>query len=403
MKVVYVGDISSVLNQAGFLRVLGIAKAIALKGYDVHILSNENHLLNFGLESPSIHLHTFKNDSKPNKLLLSRLIESQKKRLKLIDWLYNTKPDVIICYGTSFSYLRCLLKFSQRMSTPLILDVVEWYDGSHLLGGKFGFRHAAFTYSMRKLAIKADGVIAISDYLKKYFQSKNVHTIKVPPLFSGDLRPTQFREKDRCLHLCYSGTPGKKDNLFIVTKIIKQCADAALRKICFHIVGLTSIDLTQIMNSHEVGSYESAHAEIICYGRVDNTKARKIISACDFTILLRDEKRYSKAGFPSKIAESLTLGTPVITNLTSDLKDILREGDNSIIVQGANDTALSDAIFKAMSLDIASLQKLKLKTKSKSADIFDYNRYAPLLERFIESLKKSNNKTIVDPEIRTKI
>ena len=56
-----------------------------------------------------------------------------------------------------------------------------------------------------------------------------------------------------------------------------------------------------------------------------------------------------------------------------------------------------------MSLDIASLQKLKLKTKSKSADIFDYNRYAPLLERFIESLKKSNNKTIVDPEIRTKI
>ena len=393
MKVVYVGDICSISNQAGFLRVVGIAKAIALGGYDVHIASKENNLLSFAFDSPYIHLHIFEKKVKPNKLLLNRLIGAHKERLKLVDWLYNVKPDVIICFGTNFGNLRCLLKFSKRMNTPLILDVVEWYDGSHFPGGKFGFRNAIYTYSMRHLASKAHGVIAISDYLKKYFQSNNVHTIKIPPLFYGDLRPDQFREKDQCLHLCYAGTPGKKDSLFLMIKSIKKCADIVLRKICFHIVGLTNDDLAQIMNSNGLASYESGHAEIICYGRVDNAKAREIIAACDFTILLRDEKRYSKAGFPSKIAESLTLGTPVITNLTSDLKDILRDGDNSIIVLEANEAALSDAIFKAMLLDMPSLQKLKLKTKNSSADFFDFHRYAPLLESFIERIKMSHNKT----------
>ena len=54
-----------------------------------------------------------------------------------------------------------------------------------------------------------------------------------------------------------------------------------------------------------------------------------------FDVLLRySDLRYTKAGFPTKVVESLASATPVITNITSDLEMYLKDGENSVISEG---------------------------------------------------------------------
>lgn len=70
-----------------------------------------------------------------------------------------------------------------------------------------------------------------------------------------------------------------------------------------------------------------------------NVKREQLINAImhsDFSILLRNsDEEFAKAGFPTKISESLFYGVPPITNISSDLNDYLIDKYNSIIVEDA--------------------------------------------------------------------
>ena len=60
------------------------------------------------------------------------------------------------------------------------------------------------------------------------------------------------------------------------------------------------------------------------------------------------EQRYAKAGFPTKVVESLSRSTPVICNLTSDLKDYLTDGQDALIVDACSAEALKVQLERAI-------------------------------------------------------
>lgn len=43
---------------------------------------------------------------------------------------------------------------------------------------------------------------------------------------------------------------------------------------------------------------------------------------------IREKTRKTMAGFPTKVVESMSLGTPVITTDASDLADYIKHGEN---------------------------------------------------------------------------
>ena len=68
------------------------------------------------------------------------------------------------------------------------------------------------------------------------------------------------------------------------------------------------------------------------------------------TVLQRNPRaRFARAGFPSKVAESLLLGCPVMANLSSDLADYL-SASNSVILESERFSALVDGVKTAMDL-----------------------------------------------------
>ena len=120
--------------------------------------------------------------------------------------------------------------------------------------------------------------------------------------------------------------------------------------------------------------------------------AQNEIMNSDFTILLRDSKVSTNAGFPTKVSESLALGVPVLSNITSDLCNYIIDGKNGFVLKDPNDNKKNLEIMKRiLLLDYSQINAMKLLTFEDCA--FDYRKYSDCFGVFFRQLvvRKQND------------
>ena len=78
--------------------------------------------------------------------------------------------------------------------------------------------------------------------------------------------------------------------------------------------------------------------------------ALQIVRAADFTVLLRPDARFAHAGFPTKLVESLSLGVPVLANVTSDISEYVRDGREGILLAGPTREAFAAGLRRALAI-----------------------------------------------------
>jgi glycosyltransferase involved in cell wall biosynthesis len=294
----------------------------------------------------------------------------------------SEKADVLIYYGSSSRFLFPLLQYARRNKIKIMADVVEWYDYSHLPLGQFGLAALDIHLGMTKFIPRCDGAIVISTFLKNYFASKNLKTIRIPVLI--DTRSTFFREvhvesfDKKQLHLIYAGTPGKKDNVLNVIQTVEQLAKSGV-SIQFHLLGSSKSDL----GFYPKDIFSDA---IVFHGKILQHLVPKYLEQADFSILLRPNKRYSQAGFPTKFVESLNAGLPVIANLTSDLGLYLKDGYNGFIVNTVSADTLTEKIKGILLMDKNELLMMKKNARQTAIDQFDYRIYSGMLQDFLTNI-----------------
>lgn len=296
-----------------------------------------------------------------------------------VRWLEKNdiRPDALILYGTHSGYLLRLAKFCRRRGVKFFLDVVEWYQPSHLPGGALGPFAIANELSMRLFARLADGIFVISRYLESHFARLGLPVLRVPPLFKQSTRHVPlFRAADGKLHICYAGTPGKKELLAELFAGVQDAVKAGT-PIQMHMVGMTA----EAAKAHGL-HLDGLDAIISFHGRVPNQEAVAIVSACDFLLLLRPDQRFSRAGFPSKIAESFCCGTPVMTNLISNISDYLKDGENAIVIPGITPQQVSMSIERAAQLGDPCLRKMRASALA-SSSTFRPESHSARIDEFV--------------------
>lgn len=95
-------------------------------------------------------------------------------------------------------------------------------------------------------------------------------------------------------------------------------------------------------------------------GRISHKEAIQQIKSADWSIIIRDNNKVVRAGFPTKIVESITCGIPVIANEFSNITDYLDDGNSIICTQKTIESAIMMACTKHLSV---------------KRDIFDYHHY----------------------------
>lgn len=351
LHVAYVGPIDFPSSSAPAQRMLGIIQAlnsagdrvsVGSGGYDDHVPAAFS-----GRPREVTGLGELPNPGWPK---LRRIMRGLSWGTATRNWILkmDPAPDVILVYGTALGYLTRLIPLARQRGIPLVIDVTEWYESSHLPGGRWGPFALANRLSMGWLASKADGVIPISRFLENHFSSKGVPTLRIPPLFDIEDRAGVSFNRHEPLTLCYVGSPGLKDRQSISNLILLPgtlgCTSDQLR---VHIVGVDQTAAAALLSDEARAAIE--HECLVFHGHLMSPSARKIIVESHFSVLQRAPQRYAQAGYPSKVPESLLLGTPVMANLTSDLADVLVDGKNSVILTGTSLDSLASKISHALS------------------------------------------------------
>lgn len=364
MKVLYIGGFHLPDKNAAANRIIGIAKILRSLGHEVDLLSEIKGLKNDFILKEYFNFRCYEYTLKINFMHKIRKFYDISHFKEIIS--KNGDYDLIIGYELpSLSSLR-IRTYCKKRSIKYVLDLTEWDSATELSVSSIGSNLNIFL-NMRLINKYADGLIVISSYLKKYYE-KRVPTILIPPLV--DIKDQKWNlinqtNPHESIELVFAGniSRNKEDLLSVVTCLEKQKEN----KINLNIIGVTKKQFCKVYKVDD-----SEFNSIKFFGKCNHNKTLSLVKAADYSLIIRPINRKTRAGFPTKFVESVTLGTPVIATDTSDLKEYIDKYRCGIIVE-------------KFSLDfISQLNKKQMN----QLDIFDYRKYQNSVKVFLELINK---------------
>ena len=332
-KVLYCGGYQLPDRNAAAQRVIGIAKGFREIGNEVIFLNSLKDSTKSGEEEKDyfgFRCIEYKRESSFDYLL------SAKTTIRMIE---KVGPSVVIAYNYPAVALNRIKEYCKAKGIKCCADVTEWYNA----GGKDIIvqliKGLDTTYRMRVIHKKLDGIIAISRYLYDYYK-EYTNTVLIPP--TVDITDAKWHASEKkhqeYVSFAYAGVPcASKERLDIIVSAVGE----ATKKISvrLNIVGITKEQFKTLY------AWKAPLPEAVTFwGRVEHQKALEIVEESDWSIILRDNSRLVKAGFPTKLVESISCGTPVIANRFSNVFDYLTE-ENSVCVESVDD--LSNCLIQA--------------------------------------------------------
>ena len=346
-KILYVGGFQLPDLNAAALRVVSNAKALREIGYEVCFF---NTLNNYSQETQVVDYYGFKTLNCKKENIISYMFSCG----KIIREIEKVKPDIIIAYNyPSFALMR-LIKYCKEKNIKCLGDVTEWYvpKGNIVYRIVKGFDSE---FRMRFVHKKMDGIIAISEYLYSYYKD-SVNTVKIPPLIdlAEDKWQGSSKKETDCIRLIYAGTPSpQKERLDLIINNIENLETS--ENVFLDIVGITLEEYERMYSSKYNGK------RVKFWGRLSNKEVVKMTKSANWSIILRDNNKVVKAGFPTKVPESIACGTPIIANRFSNIEEYLNDS-NSILYSSVDELAK------------ISMQDL-MKSTNVQKDVFNYTKY----------------------------
>lgn len=292
------------------------------------------------------------------------------------------KIDCILFADISPYAINTLKKICKKNNIKIISDSVEWYSPEQFKLGNMSPGMILKNIEIKYTINKNVKVIAISKYLEKYFKSKDCEVIRIPIILDVENIPFEKKCLSDKLTILYAGAPGKKDYVEKMLRGILLLNDDERGKLQFILAGVSNKDIEVMFSREDINKLEET---IHCLGRVSRKIVLEKLAEADFTVLLRSsEQRYAKAGFPTKVVESLSTGTPVILNLTSDLGEYLQDRRECLIVKECTSKAFSETLKYAITLTNDKITEMKKNARICAEKNFDYRHYIDSLSKFIE-------------------
>ena len=385
--VAYIGNFGFPDKNASGKRVYGNCKVLLKLGYKVVCIGP-------GSESKvcidDIDLYSIDRGNEIQRVLQSRLSEVE----KIIE---TENVSIVIIYGALFTEKENskLISWCHVRSIKVIYDQVDWLDLNwhNPLRGIIRYRNQQLLD--RKVIPACDGVICISSYLSEYHKKRGMATVVIPPLSSEVTKSEQIdSDIDDIIHLVYAGTTSDinrptsqwKDRIDIMFKKLSEVAnDKTLKPFHIDIFGMTMdqyIDMFPYDEKKQGRQVIDQLGERVCFhGLVPNSEATEEIRKANFTVLIRDKKRSTMAGFPTKVSESISFGTPVLCNDTSDI--------NSYLISGVTGFVMDDvtAMFrKAFSMSKKEIVRMK---EACSDNPFYYEKYCECMSTFMGQIQRN--------------
>lgn len=379
-KAVIVTENSYPEGDAGAVRQHALAKLLLDMNYDVLVIGYGSPTKgNINVYDGVRYISFRENSVNKVKRICDRLVFADKV-FNYIKKNYSNL-DLLVVVDLMPRGFKKMTKLKKQFGCTLVHDSVEWYSPEEFKKGRLDLAYLRKEYTNLKAINKSWNVIAISKYLEDHFCKKANKVVRIPVIM--DVKNIKFRSKvidNSKIIFSYAGGPGKKDYLKEIIDGFSILNEEELKKIELNIIGVTKKQLVDICNVNKE-SIIKLDSCLKVHGRVNRNEAVNLIRNSDYSLLIRNENlRYAKAGFPTKIVESLACGTPPLCNYSSDLDVYLKDKYNCIIANGHTSLDVYEAVRKALSIsNKVDRQNMRINARKLALQSFDYNVYKDTL------------------------
>jgi glycosyltransferase involved in cell wall biosynthesis len=250
---------------------------------------------------------------------------------------------------------------------------------------------------MRRIQHKCNVIIAISSYLEKYYRnSSSIPVVRIPPLL--DLLDNELPKRLNTLStgrlsFVFAGNAGKKDLIINAIRGLALLGEQA--KLCeIAIIGPSSGELRKSLGAN-ADLLIKLSGSLLFTGRLPHPEALNNVALADFSILPRPDARFAHAGFPTKLVESLGMGTPLICNLTSDIGVYVHDGQEGIVVKDSSPEAFAEGVRRALALTADERMVMRHRARKCAEDNFDYRNWVKPIGEFMD-IVLGHNKQLKD-------
>jgi glycosyltransferase involved in cell wall biosynthesis len=233
-----------------------------------------------------------------------------------------------------------------------------------------------------------DGIFCISHYLLNFYRTRDfpLHKLMLVP---STVDPERFSESvENPLPFTYVGYFGtmtfERDNIDV---LVRAFANVACKHPALHLV------LGGLATDSEKEKIKLLAAKLGINGRLKildympREEIIRYIMNSRILVMVRADDVKLQASFPSKLAEYLSTGKPVVTVNVGEISRFLTDGVNAFIVEPGDSNKLADKIDLVLSgYDSALI--VAQNGKQLTETVFNYNYQAKRIIPFIESLYK---------------
>lgn len=283
--------------------------------------------------------------------------------------------DILFIKTYFSSVLSWIKRYSKKNGIQLYHDSVEWYSPEEFSMKQYDIAYIKNNRLNTKEVDDQFKVISISKYLFDHYVSRGIDTVRIPVIMDSESISYEKSTRDDKVVISYAGRIGKKDYIGNIIKGVILLTPEEKKNIEFRIMGADTAQVSEITGI-SVEELNGISETVICMGRVPRPVVLQNLAETDFTVLIRDSSlRYAKAGFPTKVVESMMSGTPVICNLSSDLGEYLVDGENAVIVKDMMPESIVKALSRVIAMPAEQRKEMQKCARKTAEECFDYRRY----------------------------
>lgn len=371
-------------EDAGAIRQHATAKLLVELGYSVIVLGYGKSTSQKVKVFDGVEYISFRPKSK-NKYVRAFYRATASNRMMTFLKRNCKNADLILVADVFANTFKMINKYSNGKSILLIHDSVEWFSPEQFKKAERAYGYKIRDNINRNLVGKGWRVMAISTYLEEHFSKQCDKVVRIPVIMDMNSIECNLKVDETYpkIKFAYVGSPGKKDYLKNIVEGFELLSKEMLEKIELHIVGVNEDQLVSMCDVNQT-SIKKLRGVLFAHGRVPHDKAIGFVREADYTVLLRDSSlRYAKAGFPTKVVESLASGTPPICNLSSDLGIYLVDKENAFVANSFTPKDIKETLEKAIETPISERIQMRIAARKTAEEKFDYRKYTEQLSILI--------------------
>ncbi|WP_424017695.1 glycosyltransferase family 4 protein [Halorientalis pallida] len=212
---------------------------------------------------------------------------------------------------------------------------------------------------------RADVVFALSEPLKRNLVANfdlPEEKIRLVPLGVDTTAFAPVDTQSERFHLCYLGSMREHRGLETVVDALNALPEAVQEQLVFELYGSIDDAYRAELEARADGSYE-----LVWQGYVPHEEVPAAVGRCDCAVSPLPPLDGFEVSSPAKIYEYLALGLPVVATDITAHRNILADGDDALLVDPEDPTAMADAIER-LATDDAFRERLATAARQHALD-----------------------------------